>query len=421
MNLTAPVNKNYCASIVEVKQLITLENCDNVQAISIFGFQAIVSKDVKIGDIGIFFPAETQLSEGFCENNNLYRHSELNKDTTKAGYFEDNRRVKAMKFRGHNSSALFMPLESFSYLGVSASDFSVGDEFDSINGHEICRKYVVKTRGNGMNNHQSKKVKKFIRVDSVHFPEHLDTDNYWRNCHKIPDNQDVIITQKLHGTSLRSSNTFCKRKLTLIEKIAKFFGANIKELEMGYAFGSRKVIKDDEERNQNHYYGYDLWTEEGKKLVGLLPENFIVYGELVGYTADGKPIQSGYTYQHQDKTCSLYIYRVAFINERGFTVDLTWDQMVEFCNEQGLKTVPLIWRGKHKNFKVDKYMDQQYHKTYKGCLPLDSDDTVDEGVCIRVDKMTPYILKAKSPKFFEYESKMLDTNTVDLESSQNNS
>jgi hypothetical protein len=72
MKLTKPENSNYCATVVEIKNIIPLDNCDNVVQTSIFGLQAIVGKEVKVGDIGVFFPVETQLSEQFCAHNNLY-------------------------------------------------------------------------------------------------------------------------------------------------------------------------------------------------------------------------------------------------------------------------------------------------------------------------------------------------------------
>lgn len=30
-------------------------------------------------------------------------------------------------------------------------------------------------------------------------PEHIDSENWWKNEHKIPDDADIVVTQKLHG------------------------------------------------------------------------------------------------------------------------------------------------------------------------------------------------------------------------------
>jgi hypothetical protein len=98
-----PINNNYCATVVEIKNIIPIDNCDNVVHTNIFGNSIIVSKDVKIGDIGLFFPLETKLSNDFLKCNNLYRKLELNIDQTKKGYFEENGRIRCVKFRGNKS------------------------------------------------------------------------------------------------------------------------------------------------------------------------------------------------------------------------------------------------------------------------------------------------------------------------------
>lgn len=84
--IEAPKNENYAATVVAIKAVNKLENCDNVVGTPIFGFQAIVGKETQVGDLGIVFPAECQLSLEYAAANCLHRHSELNQDTTKTGY-----------------------------------------------------------------------------------------------------------------------------------------------------------------------------------------------------------------------------------------------------------------------------------------------------------------------------------------------
>lgn len=308
MKFEEPKNPNYAASVVKISNVIPLENCDNVVGTTIFGFQAIVSKNTKIGDIGIVFPAETQLSEAFCANNNLFRHNEKNKDKEAKGYIEDNRRVKAVKFRGNTSSCLFMSLDSLKYLGIKPDQFQEGDTFDNIKGEEICRKYVLYTPPE-RKNHQAQ-PKRFNRVDTKFIPEHLDTENYFRNDRNVDPETTIVVTQKLHGTSVRVANTIVARKLGLLERLAKRFGIRVQETEYDMVYGSRKVIKDINNPYHNHYYSTDIWSTEGQKLKGLIPENFIVYAELIGFTEDGAPIQDSYTYNLPEKQCALYVYRV---------------------------------------------------------------------------------------------------------------
>lgn len=415
MQLNKPVNANYCATVVRVSKINKLKGCDNVVGVPFFGFQAITSKDTKVGDLGVVFPVETQLSQQYSHFNNLYRHADLNEDKGKKGYLDDNCRIRAQKFRGHTSNALFMPLESLSTFGVDIADFKEGDEFDELNGVSVCNKYVVYTPEMKA---QAKAIRKDSRVDSIHLPEHFATDNFYKVSGQLSNDEQVIVTQKLHGTSVRIAHTYVSRKLTLVERVAKFFGAKVVEQEHDYVFGSRKVIKDANNPDQVHYYDHDIWSQEGKNYVGIIPENFIVYAEIVGKLSNGQPIQQDYNYGMNN--AKVYVYRVCTINSKGQTVDLTWDQVKAFCDLNGMLTVPELWRGTLGEFKLKrnlkKFIDKRLADKFEQALPV-SEGLVDEGVCVRVEgtRLTPYIMKAKSPLFFEHETAMLDARATDIE------
>jgi hypothetical protein len=419
VKLQKPENDNYAAVVTRISTIVPLENCDNVVGTPLFGFQAIVGKDTLVGELGIVFPAETQISEEYARQNNLHRHGDLNDDQGAKGYLEDNRRVKAMKFRGHRSDCLFMPLTSLAYIKkLDLSEFKEGDVFDAIGDHEICKKYQIKRTNREARLEKNKT--KFVRVDKKFMPEHYDSDNYFRNVDVIPDDRTVIVTQKLHGTSIRVGNTIVARKLKLRDRAARALGVRVADTEHDYVFGSRKVIKDVNNPNQEHFYSTDLWSEEGKKLEGVLPNGYLLYGELIGWAPNGGPIQKNYTYKVPHGTCDLYVYRVATVNNDGFVCDLSWDQTVEFCKDRGLKTVPELWRGAMRELPEElvrqRFTDVKFRETgYPQAVDLDPESPCDEGVCIRLDGIAPYILKAKSPVFYEHESKMLDEEAVDLE------
>ncbi len=418
MKFATPINPNYCATIFKIKVINVLPNCDNVVATPIFGFQAIVNKETKVGDIGVVFTSETQLSEDYCKENNLYRHQELNKDKEQKGYLEDNRRVRSIKFRGHRSDCLFMPLSSLKYTKVKIEDLVEGAEFDFIEDKKICEKYIVKTKIPGTGRFQEKK---YSRVEEKFMPEHFKNDNYFKVSDGIDPNVSVIITQKLHGTSVRIGNTIVRRKPNLIERIAKLFGAKITETEFDYIFGSRKVIKDANSPDKTDgFYDFDIWTQEGKKLEGLLPENFIVYAELIGWTPQNAALQKNYAYNLSTGTCAMLVYRIAVINHQGRTVDLSWDQVKEMCAEMGVAHVPELWRGKASEIDTIKFLDKRFSEEgYRDAIPLgDNKELVDEGICIRIDGLTPQIFKAKSPIFLAHETKLLDEGIEDLEETQ---
>lgn len=414
MKLEAPENANYAAVVVKVTAIVELDNCDNVVATPLLGFQAIVGKGTQVGDLGVVFTAETQLSEEFARLNNLHRHGNLNADESAKGYLEDNRRVKALKFRGHRSDALFMPLSALAYTGVNVAGLAPGDTFDKLGSHEVCRKYVVKRKTPGTRA-AAATAKVFRRVDEKMLPEHYDTANWFKNADTVKPRTRVTVTQKLHGTSVRIGNTIVARKLTWLERIAARLGVKVQRTEFAMVYGSRTVIKDVNNPYQNHFYGTDLWSEQGKKLDGLVPENFLVYGELVGWTEGGSPIQKNYTYQVPQGTCELYVYRVAIVNGQSRLTDLSWEQVKEFCAGLGLKHVPELWQGPVEEFVPEQWLDRKFYAEMGAGVPLAKESPCDEGVVVRIEGLAPVSYKAKSPGFLRHETKMLDAEVADME------
>lgn len=231
MKLEVKGNPNYAAAIVRINHLTEFENADRIVGVPMFGLQAIVGRDTKIGDLGVFFPAESQLSFDYAFHNSLHSHAtkavmgntiQLNADLSAKGYLGDNRRVRAITLRGNRSDALYMPLWSLAYLAQAqgkpfdASEFHEGMTFDTIDGVEVCRKYVIPGSGRSAFAGQKKRE---TRVESRVFPEHFETPQFFR----VGDNLDpaayCVVTQKLHGTSFRGGLISVRRELTILEKI----------------------------------------------------------------------------------------------------------------------------------------------------------------------------------------------------------
>ena len=417
IKLDPPKNQNYAAVIYRVPAVADLPKRDRIVGVPTLGHQAITQKGIQVGDLRVAFTAETQLSTEYAALNNLYRDSTLNADKdAEPGYFEPNRRVKAIKFAGNRSDAVLMPLESLAYTGIDITQLQEGDTFDAINGHEICRKYVNprQAREASAKGNQSKKERS---VDEKMFPAHFDTTSLWRAQHLLDDDDRVVVTAKLHGCNWRGTSTWVTRKLSRRDRFARWFGAKVQELEIAPAYGSRRVIKQVGDPDQGHWYGVDVWSRYGQNMNSTIPAGYLVYGELVGWTPDGAPIQKGYTYRIPQGENRLYVFRVAHINPGGLTVDLTWDQMVDFCAQQGFETVQLLWRGRYGDLDVDSFMDKRYHDSgYQNALPLDSNGTVDEGIVIRREGYPqPLFLKAKSQIFLRHETKLLDEGVEDVE------
>lgn len=201
---------NYAAQVVKVGNLLKLEGADRLEGIPLFGMQALTAKGgVSVGGIGILFPTECQLSENYCKKNNLYSTQLLNEDTNQKGYISEKRRVRAIQLRKHNSNCLFMTMKSLQNIGIDTTSLKEGDVFNSIDGVEICKKYkIVNQRGQGEDKNKQRNQLRKCRIEPKLLPEHIDTDNWWRNEHKVAENADVIVTAKYHG---------CVHESTLID------------------------------------------------------------------------------------------------------------------------------------------------------------------------------------------------------------
>lgn len=219
MHLEAPKNINYSATVIRIPVTVELDGLDNLVGVPVLGHQALTQKAGKhVGELALAFTAETQLSHEYAHHNNLYREAGLNLDPNEKGYLEKNRRIRAIKLRGHRSDALLMPLSSLAYATVDWPSLQEGDTFDHINGVEVCRKYEVAQK-HRQNPARSKVEKAFKRVEDKLFPAHIDTDQYHRSKHLLKAGCEVIVTQKLHGSSIRVGRVPVLRRLSWVERL----------------------------------------------------------------------------------------------------------------------------------------------------------------------------------------------------------
>ena len=438
MKLKKPINVNYCATIMTISNTLKLDNCDNVVAGIVSGYQVIVSKDSKKGDIGVFFPVETQLSTQFLYNNNLYREATLNKDETKKGYIEKNSRLKCLKFRGHKSEGLFIPLKSLEWTGINIADLKEGDEFDYLLSLEICRKYYPKHNNknkiNTKNGKTKKRIKKISKMVEGQFRLHCDTSQLKKNIHRITPDTIISISAKMHGTSAVFSKVLVKRKLNTIEKILKFVGVKIQDSENTITYSSRKVIKNEFFTNKKAqgYYSKNIWEEHAFRIENLIPSGMTVYGEIVGYIGKDSFVQKGFHYGCSNGTSELYIYRITLTNNNGEVFELNRTQIDDYCTRVGLKSTQLFYYGKardlypdiicddnwHSNVLTKLDNDPNYHMNNIKC-PLNNGEVPAEGCVVRIENMydaAPF--KLKNYDFLTYESKLMDKGEVDIESEQ---
>jgi hypothetical protein len=219
---------NYLAKIFKISGIRKHSNADRLQCIAIDGFNTITGLDTKDGDFYVFFPAECQINDGLLAFSNSYRDKTKNRNPEKAGFVEENRRVKTISLRSERSEGYILPItiveEWLASIGIKVDlkEFE-GKYFDTIGKEIICNKYVVKISrqpGLGGGDKKGKKARASKLVEGQ-FCFHYETTALQRNVHRISPDDILWISSKYHGTSAVYANVLCKRKLNFVEKILR--------------------------------------------------------------------------------------------------------------------------------------------------------------------------------------------------------
>ena len=456
----------YCGYVVRVENLRKHSNADRLQIATFFGNDTIVGLDVKVGDIGVYFPVDGQLSERFCAVNDLVRRKDENGKQC-GGYMEpDKRNIKAIKLRGERSDGLYMPLIAFTDF-CKISDLKVGDTITTLNGEEICRKYipkVTKTAGSaGLGG--AKRAKANIAPT---FYEHVDTAQLAYNLNAFKPGDMIQLTLKMHGTSGRTGYLpLVHTKRTWLDKLFHRHGKDYKEY--GYITGTRRVVLDGK-REGGFYESDDFRHAMAAKFEGKLRKGEVVYYEIVGFQGHcGAPIMSqvanskvkdpeftkkygntttfsygccpegeydspygeviGY---HDGPCCDVYVYRMTMVNEDGDVVEYSPDQIRERCEQMGVHYVHEFCRAIIPDFyqlpddvgspvavNAGEYVVRLVEQFFDGPDPIGKTH-VREGVVVRILNRTNFaVYKHKNFSFKVLEGIAKDEATApDMEEAQ---
>jgi hypothetical protein len=346
-------------------------------------------------------------------------------------YLAKGNRVRCIKLKQTISNGLAIEVEKFYQFFKNEDEAKKilveGFSFTEINGQEICHKWLppVQRSSNGQGKQKGRKGKVISRVIPEQFHFHVDTAQLKYNVNKLDPEHIYSISRKIHGTSAICSNAQVKRKLTVIDKIAKFFGARIQETEHDYLYASRTVVKND--ATTTGYYSTDIWTDAGKKyFVGKLRPCETVYYEIVGYLPGSQSmIQKNYSYGCKEGEYKIAVYRITATAPDGSMLEYSWDQIRERCKELDVPMVEEYFYGKAKNKYPDLSLENHWKENFveelrkeyleKDCLDCEK-KVPDEGIVIRdFTTMTIEVFKLKSEKFFLNENKMKEEEVVDIE------
>lgn len=252
-------NPNYLCTICKIGETFPIEGADRLVKTVVNGYDIVVSKEMKEGDIVAYFPVETSICEKFLSANNLYERGEFernaNAEDIKAliveaenaktdeegaeimlkiksmcGFFGKQGRVRILKLRGQYSQGFICGVDSLINFDPTLADVDwedmVDTQFNYIGDTEFCWKYVPKqkeVRHSGDRNwkRRMKAIKRFDRLIEGQFEFHYDTKMLAEHIREIGPDENVTITVKVHGTSVIIANVLCNKESEFSKSYAK--------------------------------------------------------------------------------------------------------------------------------------------------------------------------------------------------------
>lgn len=409
-------------------------NADKLLLGNVSGYQIVVNDKTQDGQLGVFFGPDGQLSEEYATVNDLIGYIDPETGEKKGGYFPKNRRVRAQALRGEKSEGFFAPLHSLEYTGYNLSLLKEGDQFDELNGHKICQKYVTpSTAKEQAKNAQLVKTNKF-------FAKHFDTPKLKDELDFIETDSVAYFTEKLHGTSGRFGYVL---DLTIPERsrLQRFLDGLLGRKQKVHAeykhlLGTRNVILKSLDQ-QSFYENENFRFKSVEQLYGKLHRGEILYYEIVGYVSEEQPIMSpqstkelkeikkqygstiNYSYGQIPGQCKIYVYRITKTDENGHVIEYSWNDVKRRCNELGIDHVPqLIAPILLRNQEPGVHALEVADMFVEGPSVLDSSH-IREGVAVRIESVKgSQVFKYKSFTFGVLEGYLKNNdNYVDLEES----
>jgi len=279
--------------VVEIKNVRVHSNADKLEVCDVLGYQMCIGKgQYKDGDRGVYFPADVLIPKKWAEKFNVLNFLRG----------KDKDRVGKIKLRGEPSFGLIVPVppDQNWELGYNAADY-----FE-------CKKYEPPIRPDCGD------AEKYDSEIDPLFDKYCDIENGRIFTDVFSEKDNVIVTEKIHGTNCR------------IGFVNNIQVAGSMELR-------RKKPENQDDMERSIYWSpWNLLAVQ--KLMNFLKREHnvvIMYGEVYGGSIQsldyGRPKGKGFGYKAFD------------LKVDGKFLD--WLEFNSICCEYEVSTVPLIYQG----------------------------------------------------------------------------
>jgi len=329
-------NVNSCAYVAKIDVIERIVGADNIEQARIGGWNCIIQKgQYNVGDLVVVATTDAVIPESLSDDMNV------------TNYLRKGQRVRTVKLRGVYSECLIIPLKYAEKLTHPKAKWDEGTDMMELLGifkYEPPVKQI--TLGSG---------RKIRYQDNPNFIVYYKFPNQ-KNVPEMFNEEDIVqITRKYHGTNSRYG-IIKKNKLSLWDKVKKFFRLADKWIEYEYVYGSHNVEKGSDSQG---FYSTDVWREIADKyqikeklwefVKETTPEEIgsglVVYGEIYG-----KGIQKGYEYGLDE------------IKFAGFDIMVDGEYLSTIMtklildDEIGLPHVEILYTGQWNKETQDKYV-----------------------------------------------------------------
>ena len=316
---------SYSVEIVKIDEVFEHPNAHSLDIARVWDWQSVVGKNsFDVGDHAIYIPIDsilgTKLEEFLFPPDAKVKLSK--------------HRVRSVKIRGALSQGMLIGLRTdLINLYPQLANKRLGDDVADILG-------VAKYEPPAPRFTVRRVAKKGSWKNHPLFTKYTDIQNYKYYPDLFWDDDDVSVTEKVHGTSARYGryphNT--NYRFGFITRWMIKFG-----LKPGieFVFGSRNIQL---QTGGKIYYKEDVYSRIAKEydIENVLDIGESLYGEIVG-----PKIQKGYDYGFKD-SYGFFAYDVKrdgkYLNVKEFEA---------WCDDRGIPRVPVLFEGKRGEADLD--------------------------------------------------------------------
>ena len=275
-------NLNSVCYVAKIDEIKAIPGADNIEQGVIGGWNCIIKKgEYKVDDLVVVATTDAVIPQELSDTMNV------------TNYLRKGGRVRTVKLRGVYSECLIIP---FKYVPSSRDIDYYPTEGEDMMGEMGIFKYeppavqVQLASGKKIRYHQNPNFGVYYKFPNI------------KNVNGMFNEDDYVqITRKLHGTNARYG-IVKKTKLSLWDKIKKFFGLADEWIEYEYVYGSHNVEKGSDSQG---FYDTDVWRTiadkyfikdrlwDYVKIYGpeIIGSGVVLYGEIYG-----PGIQKNYDY-----------------------------------------------------------------------------------------------------------------------------